>query len=445
MGYARAVRVVVVGGGFSGLAAAAVLCRGGARVRVLEARERVGGRVLTRRLDDGTALDLGAQWIGPTQERMAALVARYGLSTFPSAAHGRTAVRWDGRLREAPPESARRLVDLLDRLAAEVDPAAPWRAARADEWDRLTLGGWLATVAPDPVTARYVGRLLAGGLLAADPDEVSLLQVLFYLRSGGGSTLLLGMAGGAQQDRIVGGPAALAERMAGALPAGTVRPGAPVRAIHQDEHTVVAYTDDGAYPAEAVVVAVAPALAGRIAYSPALPVLRDGLTQRMPMGSALKLHAVYPTPFWRAAGRSGVTTSAEGPVTETVDNSTPGSTRGVLTAFSYGRQARELRRLSPGRRRAAVLAALVELVGPAAAEPDDLIGYDWSADEWTRGCFCGSLTPGSWRDYGPALRQPVGRVHWAGTETATRWAGYLEGAVLAGERAAAEILARPTT
>ncbi|WP_328347618.1 flavin monoamine oxidase family protein [Micromonospora sp. NBC_00421] len=438
-------RVVVVGGGFSGLAAAAALCRGGARVRVLEARGRVGGRVLTRRLDDGTALDLGAQWIGPAQERMAALVAGHGLTTFPSAARGRPAVRWDGRLREAPPESVWRTVELLDGFAAAVDPAAPWRAARADEWDRLTLGAWLTSAAPDPVTARYVGRLLAGGLLAADPDEVSLLQMLFYLRSGGGSGLLLGMAGGAQQDRIVGGPAALAERMAAALPAGTVLSGAPVRAIHQDDLGVVAYTDEGAHRADAVVVAVAPALAGRITYSPALPALRDGLTQRMPMGVALKLHAVYPTPFWRADGRSGVTTSADGPVTETVDNSTPDSSRGVLTAFSYGRQARELRRLSPGQRRAAVLAALVELVGPAAAAPDDLVEYDWSADEWTRGCFCGALTPGSWRDYGPALRQPVGRVHWAGTETATRWAGYLEGAVLAGERAAAEILAHPTT
>ncbi|MFJ6194666.1 flavin monoamine oxidase family protein [Micromonospora sp. NPDC092111] len=412
------VRVVVVGGGFSGLAAASALHRDGARVRVLEARGRVGGRVLTRRLADGTPLDLGAQWIGPTQDRMAALVAAHGLATFPSAAYGAPVVRWDGRLRDAPPESAQRLVALLDAFAVEVDPAAPWRAARAAEWDRLTLGGWLATAAPDPVTARYVGRLLAGGLLAADPDGVSLLQMLFYLRSGGGSGLLLGMAGGAQQDRIVGGPAALADRMAAALPPGTVVCGAPVRSIHQDGLGAVAYTDGGGY--RAVVVAVAPALAGRIGYAPALPPLRDGLTQRMPMGSALKLHAVYPEPFWRAGGRSGVTTAAEGPVTETVDNSTPDSPRGVLTAFSYGGPARELRRLSPEARRATVLAALADLVGPAAAEPDDLVEYDWSADEWTRGCFCGMLIPGSWVDHGPELRRPVGRVHWAGTETATR-------------------------
>ncbi|MFF5174666.1 flavin monoamine oxidase family protein [Micromonospora sp. NPDC000089] len=434
-------RVVVVGAGFSGLATALALAEAGCAVRVLEARDRVGGRVLTRWLPDGTQLDLGAQWIGPTQDRMAALVAAYGLVTFPSAAMGAPVVRWDGRLREAPPESAGRLVARLDGYADQVDPAAPWRAARAAEWDRLTLGGWLADAAGDEVTGRYVGRLLAGGLLAADPDEISLLQLLFYLRSGGGAGLLLGMAGGAQQDRIVGGPAALAQRMAAALEPGTVVCDAPVQAIHTDDGGVVAYTDRGVHRADVAVVAVAPALAGRIAYRPALPALRDGLTQRMPMGSALKAHAVYPEPFWRAAGRSGVATAADGPVTETVDNSTPDSPRGVLTAFAYGRQARELRRLSPDARRAAWRDALVALVGPAAAAPDDLIEYDWSADEWTRGCFCGALTPGSWADYGPQLRRPVGRLHWAGTETATRWAGYLEGAVLAGERAAAEVLA----
>ena len=128
-------------------------------------------------------------------------------------------------------------------------------------------------------------------------------------------------------------------------------------------------------------------------------------------------------------------------MTETVDNGTPDSARGVLTAFSYGEQARALRRMSPAERRAAWLDALVAIVGPAAAEPDELVEYDWSADEWTRGCFCGALTPGSWLGYGPELRRPVGRLHWAGTETATRWAGYLEGAVRAGERAAAEVLA----
>lgn len=203
----RGNRVVVVGAGFSGLAAALALAGAGCAVRLVEARDRVGGRTLSRPLPGGGWLDLGAQWIGPTQDRMYALVAAHGLATFPSPAQGAPTLRCAGRRRAEAPGSVAAVLDTLDGLAARLDPAAPCRAAEAAEWDRTTLGGWLAATAPDPVTARYAGRLLAGGLLAASPDEVSLLQMLFYLRSGGGTGILLGMAGGAQQDRIVGGPA----------------------------------------------------------------------------------------------------------------------------------------------------------------------------------------------------------------------------------------------
>ncbi|MFI5833483.1 flavin monoamine oxidase family protein [Micromonospora sp. NPDC051300] len=436
----RGGRVIVVGAGFSGLACALALAEAGADPLVLEARDRVGGRTLSRRLPGGGWLDLGAQWIGPTQDRMYALVAAYGLETFPSPAHGAPTRLLDGRPASEEPAGLAGLLGTLDELAAGVDPAAPWRAAGAAEWDRTTLGGWLDATAGDRVVARYAGRLLAGGLLAASPDEVSMLQMLFYLRSGGGAGSLLGMAGGAQQDRIVGGPAALARRMADALPPGRLRLGAPVDAIAQDACGVRVRAGDEVHAGDAVVVALAPALAGRIRYDPPLPALRDGLTQRMPMGAALKVHARYPAPFWRADGRSGVATTDTGPLTETVDNSLPGLPGGVLTGFSYGAQARALRRLPDAARRAALCDALVALFGPAAAEPEELVEYDWSADPWTRGCFCGLLTPGSWCDYGPELRAPVGRVHWAGTETATRWSGYLEGAVTAGERAAAEAL-----
>ncbi|MEU7918668.1 flavin monoamine oxidase family protein [Micromonospora zamorensis] len=332
-------RVVVVGAGFSGLAAALALARAGAQVRVLEARDRVGGRVLTRWLPELTQVDLGAQWIGPTQDRMYALVAEHGLATFASAAVGAPTLLWAGRHRAEPPADVARVLSLLDEYAARLDPAAPWRAPEAAQWDRTILGGWLRSTAGDGDTADYLGRLLAGGLLASGADELSLLHLLFYLRSAGGTAPLLGMAGGAQQDRIVGGPSALAERMAGALPPGALMLAAPVRAIEQNADGVTAWTDTGRVDGDALVVALAPALAGRIRYAPPLPALRDGLTQRMPMGSALKVHAVYPEPFWRADGLSGVSTSSAGPLTETVDNSTPTSPLGVLTGFSYASDA----------------------------------------------------------------------------------------------------------
>ncbi|MBM7488850.1 monoamine oxidase [Micromonospora luteifusca] len=440
-GVTDGIRVVVIGAGFSGLAAALALARAGAQVRVLEARDRVGGRVLTRWLPDGTQLDLGAQWIGPTQDRMYALVAEHGLATFASATLGAPTLLWAGRRRAEPPAQAGRVLGLLDEYAARLDPAAPWQAPEAAQWDRTILGDWLRATAGDGDTTDYLGRLLAGGLLATGADEVSLLQLLFYLRSAGGTEPLLRMAGGAQQDRIVGGPSTLAERMADALPPGALTLAAPVRSIEQTIDGATAWTDTGRVDGDAVVVALAPALAGRIRYDPPLPALRDGLTQRMPMGSALKVHAVYPEPFWRADGLSGVSTSSSGPLTETVDNSTPTSPLGVLTGFSYSVDAAALREMSPEQRRRCLLDAFAGVVGSRARDPVDLVEYDWSADEWTRGCFCGALTPGTWRTYGPRLRAPVGRLHWAGTETATRWAGYLEGAVRAGERAAAEVLA----
>ncbi|MFF5218774.1 flavin monoamine oxidase family protein [Micromonospora sp. NPDC000442] len=432
--------VLVVGAGCSGLAAALRLARAGVRVRVLEARDRVGGRTLTRWLDDGTQLDLGAQWIGPGQDRVQALVRRYALDTFPSAAVGAPVVMWDGVRRDAAPEVAAGVVDLLDGYAGRLDPAAPWTVPEAARWDETTLGDWLAGIAPDPVTARYVDRLLAGGLLATSASKVSVLQMACYLRSGGGAAALLAMAGGAQQDRIVGGPAALAEAMAAGLGPGVVRLSTPVVAIEQHDAGVLVRAETERFEAAAVVVAVPPTLAGRLRYDPALPALRDGLTQRMPMGSALKVHAIYPQPFWRADGWSGVATCSDGPITETVDSGTPTSPRGVLTMFSYGTAANALRAMAPSARVTALLDALAEIAGPAARQVEEVIDHDWSADPWTRGCFSGALTPGSWSEYGPWLRAPVGRIHWAGTETAVRWTGYLDGAIEAGERAADEVL-----
>ena len=95
----------------------------------------------------------------------------------------------------------------------------------------------------------------------------------------------------------------------------------------------------------------------------------------------------------------------------------------------------------PGQHRAQDYARRVELFGHAAAKPRRLIEHNWSNDVWTRGCYVGFMPPGVWSDYGSALRAPVGRIHWAGTETSDFWVGYMDGAVRSGERAAAEVLA----
>ncbi len=188
-----------------------------------------------------------------------------------------------------------------------------------------------------------------------------------------------------------------------------------------------------------VIVTLPPALCGRLDYDPILPGLRDQLTQRVPMGSVIKCSAVYDRPFWRDAGLTGQATSDSGAVRITFDNSPPDGRPGVLLGFIEGDEARAWGQRSPSDRRAAVLESLVAYFGAPAGAPTAYIEHDWSADPWTRGCYGGFMPPGVLTTYGPALREAIGRVHWAGTETADVSNGYMDGAVRSGERAAGEI------
>jgi monoamine oxidase len=122
------------------------------------------------------------------------------------------------------------------------------------------------------------------------------------------------------------------------------------------------------------------------------------------------------------------------------DNSPPEGRPGVLLGFLEGRHARALARQPAEERRTTVLRCLTRFFGSRAAEPRDYVETNWSEDEWTRGCYGAFFPPNTWTSYGHALRTPVGRIHWAGAETATVWMGYMDGAIRSGERAAAEVL-----
>lgn len=251
--------------------------------------------------------------------------------------------------------------------------------------------------------------------------------------------MISGTRGGAQQDRVVGGSQLVPLGLAAAL-GERVRLGQPVRRIDHAVDHVTVHADSVEVAARHAIVAVPPALAARIWYEPALPPGRDQLTQRLPMGSVIKCHAVYDEPFWRADGLTGQATGDRGPVKIVFDNSPPSGAPGVLLAFLEAAHARTLGRLPADERRAAVLASLAEFFGPRAATPIDYVDLDWSAEEWTRGCYGAHFPTGVWTQFGLALRTPVGRLHWAGTETASVWNGYMDGAAQSGERAAGEVL-----
>jgi monoamine oxidase len=435
--------VVVVGAGFAGLSAARRLQEQGLTVVVLEARDRVGGRALSRTLPNGITIDLGGQWIGPKQLKVNQLVDEYGIETIPTFTDGNELKLYNGELCTETPKAVQALFDRIDELGSQIPLAEPWTYWRAGQWDRQTFASWLREEATESAAAELVGRAVSGGLLAGDAGDHSLLQTLFYVSSGGGIASLLDCEGGAQHERIVGGSQVITQAIALDL-GSAVRYNQPVRRIIQHTDSVTVVTDDGRYTAAHVVVAVPPVLAGRIVYEPGLPAARDGLMQRMPAGYALKAHVFYQRPFWRDAGWCGWALTDEGVVSETFDNSPPDGSFYDLVVFVYGVEAHMIRRQSPERQRTLIIDNLVRLYGAKARELSDFLIFDWTAEPWTRGCFSGHLTPGGWTAFGPALREPVDRLHWAGTETAVEWNGYIDGAIESGWRAAAEIMSSST-
>jgi monoamine oxidase len=455
--------VVVVGAGFAGLTAARDIARAGHSVVVVEARNRVGGRVWNHDLGGGAVSERGGTFVGPTQDRVLALVKELGLKKFPTYDGGqdvyydsgmRSTYSDKGPLGTAPPGLATPEVivnvERLDQMSTQVPVDAPWHAANAAEWEAYTLERWVEDNSKTPQFRKLV-HTATRPIFGAEPRELSLLFVLFYIASSGNERhpgtfeRNFNTRGGAQQWRIVGGSQLIAIRIARQLGSRVVLD-SPVRRIEQSGHGVIVHSDRVTVKAKRAVVAVPPALAGRIDYEPLLPFQRDQLTQRYSQGTLTKVAAVYDRPFWRAEGLTGTAISTSGPVTATFDDSPPQASSkrgpGVIFGFVGGDDARSYAKRSPAARRAAVLKQFGIFFGAKAKHAKGFFETPWSGEHWTRGCPVGIPSTGALLAYGPWLRLPVGRIHWAGTETSNFWNGYMDGAVRSGERAAAEVLHR---
>jgi monoamine oxidase len=440
---------LVVGAGLAGLTVADQLLAAGARVTVLEARPRVGGR--TELMDfEGAPFDLGAQWIGPTQHRMIALAKRFGMESFKTFHEGERRMwmggkmrRWKGRIPNLSPVE---LVEMqlsvwkLDRMANKVPVEAPWTTPDALALDHRSLASWR----DDQLHTRRSRDLFdisVRTVLGVEPAEVSALWFLFYMRSGENYLSHTEIDGGSQESRLVDGAGSFAVRLAEGMREHLVLD-APVRSISQRPDEVVVTTDRGEHRAGFVVLCVPPSLLPKVTFDPAPEPARSRLWGRMPMGATVKVTAVYDRAFWRDEGVAGELVSDEGPVSYVVDSSSHDGKVASLLCFVVGRHARTWSMTPKEERLALVKAQLRKWFGERAGRPRAMVEKDWAEDPWTGGCPVCNPVPTTLAVEGSLLRQPMGRVHFAGTETATAWAGYMEGAVQSGERAAAEIKAR---
>jgi monoamine oxidase len=447
--------VVVIGAGLSGLAAARALVAADRKVVVLEARNRVGGRTWNAALSGGHITEIGGEFVGPTQDRILALARAVGVKTFPTYNTGSNVLLAGGvrSLYDAVPglpgdpdvQQALLASLKLDAPAKQAGVSAPWKARDARTWDRMTLDDWMRTeVTTDKGRAVFVSACQA--IWGADPSELSLLYVLQYVAAAGNAThpgsflRLITTGGGAQERRFVGGSQVVSERVARRLGTRVVLR-APARAVAQDGDGVRVVADGTTVQARLAILAVPPALATRLAYSPALPKGKAALLKALVPGTLTKAEAIYARPFWRDAGLSGQGVADVGPAGTIFDNSPPDGSVGVLFGFVGGSSHQRWAALPAAQRRAQVVEQLAAYVGDQARSPTDYIEQDWTKERWTRGCPVAHAAPGVLTKYGPWLRRPVGRVHFAGTETADYWLGYMDGAVRAGERAAREVLA----
>jgi putrescine oxidase len=439
--------VVVVGAGASGLTAAHELKKAGRSVVVLEARDRVGGRLWTDTID-GAMLELGGQWVSPEQDALKQTIAELGLQRYPRYREGDSvyvdasgaSTRFTGDIFPVPPATEKvmlELIEKLDAMVAQVDPNRPWEAPNAAELDRISFSGWLEQQTDDVEARDNIALFIAGAMLTKPAYAFSALQALLMAASAGSFSHLVD-ADFILDERVVGGlqqvPIRLAERLG-----DDVLLNNPVRTLRWSEAGVTVVTDSVEVHARRAVLAVPPHLISRVGFEPPLPRRQHQMHQHLSMGFVIKVHAVYERPFWRDAGLSGTAFSPYQLVHEAYDNTNHGDARGTLVGFVSDTNADDVFRLSAEERKTRILESMAHYYGPETLEPVVYYESDWGAEEWTRGAYAASFDLGGLARWGADLREPVGPIWFSSSDLAGEGYQHVDGAIRMGRRTAAAI------
>ncbi len=440
--------VLIVGAGAAGLTAANDLRKAGLSVAVLEARERIGGRLWTDVID-GAMLEIGGQWVSPDQDALIETIDELGLETFSRYREGDsvyvgpdgTVSRFTGEMFpvSASTESTiAEITDRLDAMVAEIDPDRPWAHPKAQEWDSVTWDAWLRAQTDDDEAVRNLAFATGSAMLTKPTHAFSLLQSLLMAASAGSYSHLVD-ADFILDKRVVGGlqqvPLLLAERLG-----DDVFLNQPVRSLEWGDDGVTAITEDHTVKARFAILAHAPVLYNRISFVPPLPRRQHQMHQHISMGFVIKVHAVYDRPFWREQGLSGTAFSPYEICHEAYDNTNHGDERGTLVGFVSDNTADGVFELSAEERKERILESLSHYYGPEAKNPVVYYESDWGSEEWTRGAYAASFDMGGLHRYGADLRAAVGPIRFACSDIAGAGYQHVDGAIRMGRLAASDII-----
>ena len=455
--------VVIIGAGAAGLTAANELRKAGLSVVVLEARDRVGGRLWTDTIE-GAMLEIGGQWISPDQTALQETVAELGLDTFSRYREGDSvyvgpdgvAHRFTGEMFPVAPETEAVIAEIterLDEMVAGIDPDRPWAHEKAAEWDSVSWDAWLRSQTDDDEAVRNLAFATGSAMLTKPTHAISLLESLLMAASAGSYSNLVD-ADFILDKRVVGGlqqvPLLLAERLDGdVFVSQAVRTiewsdaGVTVTSTPTTGVTGTAIAGGGAgltVRARQAILALAPVLYDRISFVPALPRLQHQMHQHLSMGFVIKVHAVYETPFWREKGLSGTAFSPYELSHEAYDNTNHGDERGTLVGFVSDLHADGVFELSAEERKERILTSLSHYYGPEAMNPVVYFESDWGSEEWTRGAYAASFDLGGLSRYGKYLRENVGPLHFACSDLAGAGYQHVDGAIRMGRLVASQVI-----